>query len=84
MPENENEEISWDFTVLTEGVIHHCRPDLIIVKKDTRECLIIDVAITDDHGVTKTFRKLPTMLNYLNCGSSAPRLFPLCLGHWVI
>ena len=51
--ENEEVKLMWDFNVQTDRVIEHRRPDIILIKKKTKQCLIIDVASTGDHGVAK-------------------------------
>ena len=57
--ENENAKILWDFNVQTDRVIEHRRPDIILIKKETNECFIIDVACPGDHNIgMKQFEKI--------------------------
>ena len=45
--------MTWDFNVQTNRQIEHRRPDIISVKKGTKQCLIIDVANPGDHNLEK-------------------------------
>ena len=48
----------------TDCVIHHRRPDLILEKKDTRECPITDVDVPNDCRVTaKDIEKITRLWN---------------------
>ena len=46
--ENEDVKLLWDFSIQTDKVIHARRPDIVIVKKKDKECMIIDVAVPVD------------------------------------
>ena len=46
--ENEEVKLLWDFHVQSDHVIEHCRPDLLLVKKKSREATIIDIAVPGD------------------------------------
>ena len=46
--ENEDVKLLWDFSIQTDKVIHARRPDIVIVKKKDKECMIIDVAVPAD------------------------------------
>ena len=41
-------KLLWDFHVQSDHVIEHCRPDLLLVKKKTKEAIIIDIAVPGD------------------------------------
>ena len=49
--ENDSIKILWDFNCQTDRYIHHRRPDIILINKETKECSLIDVAIPGDHRV---------------------------------
>ena len=46
--ENDKAKLLWDFHVQSDHVIEHCRPDIIIVDKATKEAVLIDIAIPGD------------------------------------
>ena len=49
----EDNLIKWDKTILTDRTIPVNRPDLIILKKNEQNCLIVDLAVPDDVNVLK-------------------------------
>ena len=51
LAENSTCKISWDFNIQCDHEIEHRRPDLIIMDKEKRTALIIDVAVPADHRV---------------------------------
>ena len=51
--ENEKATILWDHQVKTYRHIPCNKPDIIIQKKDSERCLIIDVAIPSDYNIQK-------------------------------
>jgi hypothetical protein len=51
--ENDKAKILWDFTIQTDRVILHRRPDITLVDKQTGKCLLIDVAIPGDQNIHK-------------------------------
>ena len=46
--ENDKVKLLWDFHVQSDHVIEHCRPDLLLVDKETNTATIIDVAVPGD------------------------------------
>jgi hypothetical protein len=46
--ENEEVKVLWDFNVYVDKFIEARRPDIIIVKKKAKECVIIDIAVPGD------------------------------------
>ena len=46
--ENDDVKLLWDFHVQSDHVIEHCRPDLLLVKKKSKEAIIIDLAVPGD------------------------------------
>ena len=49
--ENEEVKLLWDFTIQTDGEIHHRRPDIVIQKKKAKETIIVDIAVPGDSNV---------------------------------
>jgi hypothetical protein len=49
--EKDNIVIMWDFPIITDRTINANRPDIVYHNKNTRECLLIDVAIPDDNNI---------------------------------
>ena len=46
--ENQSVKLLWDFNIQTDKVIHARRPDIVLVKKLEKQCLIIDIAVPGD------------------------------------
>ena len=46
--ENDNVKILWDVKIQTDKIVEHSRPDILVVIKETKKCLIIDVACPFD------------------------------------
>ena len=46
--ENENVKILWDINIQCDNVIEARRPDIVIVEKKEKSCLIIDIAVPGD------------------------------------
>lgn len=46
--ENEDVKVLWDFNVFVDKFIEARRPDIILVKKEVKECVIIDIAVPGD------------------------------------
>ena len=53
MVENDVVKILWDYNIQTDRIIEHRRPDITVVDKVRRKCLIVDVAIPGDQNITK-------------------------------
>ena len=49
--ENDKVKLLYDFTLQTDREIHHRKPDLVLLKKESRDCFIVDVAIPGDHRI---------------------------------
>ena len=59
MLENDEYKMLWDFDIKIDKVIKERRPDIVIIKKKTREPQIIDVAVPGDARVaSKEIEKL--------------------------
>ena len=50
--ENENYKILWDFHIQTDNPIEACKPDLVLLDKEKKEALLIDVAVPKDRSVS--------------------------------
>ena len=46
--ENDKVKLFWDFNVFTDRVIEARRPDIMVLNKETKECLIVDTAVPGD------------------------------------
>ena len=46
--ENEQAKLLWDFNIYTDHVIEARRPDIVVVRKDKKECQVIDIAVPGD------------------------------------
>ena len=54
MVENGVVKILWDFNIqLTVLFIEHYRPDITVINKTSRKCLIVDVAMPEDQNIAK-------------------------------
>ena len=49
--ENDKCKILWDFTIQTDHYITARRPDIVVVNKNDKTCLLIDVACPGDERV---------------------------------
>ena len=50
--ENDNYKILWDFHIQTDNPIEACKPDLVLLDKQKKEALLIDVAVPKDRIVS--------------------------------
>jgi hypothetical protein len=51
--ENEKAKLLWDFNIYTDHVIEARRPDIVLVRKESKECLVIDIAVPGDVRVER-------------------------------
>ena len=51
--ENEEIKLLWDFKIQTDHTLEHNMPDITLVNKKKRECMIIDIACPFDTRVPK-------------------------------
>ena len=57
--ENKSMKILWDFPIQTDRTIKANRPDIVIIDKEKKTCLLLDVSIPADKNTSlKTFEKL--------------------------
>ena len=69
----EDNVIMWGKTILTDKTILANRPDLIIVNKNEQNCLIVDVAVSDDVNVLK--KETEKRLNYKDLQREISRMW---------
>lgn len=46
-------KILWDCNIQNDRFIDHHRPDISVIDKTSRDCLIVDVAIPGDQNIAK-------------------------------
>ncbi len=51
-------KILWDFNIQTDYVIEHRRPDVVVLDKMKKMCLLIDIAVPGDLRVAKETEKI--------------------------
>ena len=73
--ENEEVKLLWDFHVQSDHVIEHCRPDLLLVKKKTKEATIIDIAVPGDTRIAD--REQDKILAYQDLKREIKRIWQL-------
>ena len=52
--ENRDVRITWDMTVYTDKKLNHNRPDITLVRKDTQEWTLTDIAVPADQSIIST------------------------------
>ena len=52
--ENRGVRITWNMTVCTDKKLNHNRPDITLVRKNTQEWTLIDIAVTADKNIINT------------------------------
>ena len=64
MLENDDTKLLWDFAIQVDRVLNAGeedenanRPDIVILNKKSRSCLLIDVAIPNDHNIKEKEEK---------------------------
>ena len=73
--DNESYKLLWDFDIKTDKVIKERRPDLVIVKKESREAWLIDVAVPGDARVAQ--KELEKKTKYQDLAIELQRLWDL-------
>uniref|UniRef100_A0A1X7UR25 Uncharacterized protein n=1 Tax=Amphimedon queenslandica TaxID=400682 RepID=A0A1X7UR25_AMPQE len=51
--ENDSVKILWNFMIQCDNYIEHRKPDIVVIDKIEKKCLIIDVAIPGDNRIMK-------------------------------
>ena len=69
---NEQIEIWWDTKIKTLTPVHHNKLDIVIWKKEDKQCFIIDISLGYDVNVTKKFNQKRD--NYLPLGAELKHL----------
>lgn len=54
---NENYEMYWDRTIITDRRLDHNRPDIVVKKEREKEVLLIDIAISNNNNLEQTYRE---------------------------
>ena len=52
--ETRDVRITWDMTVYTDKKLNHNRPDITLVRKDTQDWTLIDIAVPTDQNIIST------------------------------
>ena len=73
--ENEMCKILWDFNVQTDHVIEARRPDMIVIDKTTRKCVIVDFAVPFDSRVSA--KEQEKILKYQDLARELKKLWDL-------
>ena len=73
MVENEQIIFLWDFTIQVDRKLEHTRPDIVVFKKDGRDCQIIDVAIPGDYRIN--MKENEKILNYADLKLEISRMW---------
>ena len=55
--ENENTKILWDMKIQTDKKIEHSRPDIVILNKKERSCVLLDVTCPFDTRILQKERE---------------------------
>ena len=70
---NEQIEIRWDTKIKTLAPVQHNKPDIVMWKKEGKQCFIIDISVGLDVNVTKNFNQKRD--NCLPCAAESKRLY---------
>ena len=52
--ENEKFKMYWDRTILTDKTIHHNRPDITLVDKNSKTTYLVDIAVPNTYNLQNT------------------------------
>jgi hypothetical protein len=73
--ENDEYKLLWDMDIKTDKVIKERRPDIVIVKKGSREAFLIDVAVPGDSRVAN--KEVEKITKYQDLAVELQRLWEL-------
>ena len=73
--ENDRCKLLWDFAIRTDKVIKEHRPDIVILNKEKREAMLVDVAIPGDARVVN--KELEKKVKYRDLSIEVQRLWEL-------
>ena len=62
--ENEKATILWDSPIITDRHVPCNKPDIVIQKKKSDRCQIIDVAIPSDYNIQKATEKMNKCIDF--------------------
>ena len=68
-------KLIWDINIQCDNIMEARRPDLILVDKKAKSCIIIDVAITRDYRICDT--EIENIEKYHNLKRELKRLWSL-------
>ena len=78
--ENGGFKTLWNFSIQTDKVIEHRRPDIVFIDKIAKSCLIIDIAIPGDQNImVKEQEKID---KYQDLRIELGKLWKLKTGSW--
>lgn len=49
--ENDQVKTLWDFNIQRDCILEAIKPDIIVVEKRTRKCLLINMVVPGDHKI---------------------------------
>ena len=75
MEDNEKCKLLWDFSIQTDKKLYHNRPDIVLVDKQSKSCLIIDVACPNDWRVES--KQEEKVNNYLDLAFEIKKLWKM-------
>ncbi|XP_066932175.1 uncharacterized protein [Clytia hemisphaerica] len=73
--ENESTKILWDFSIQTDHQIDHNKPDIVFLNKQTKEALIIDIAIPSNYNIPR--KRIEKIRNYTDLAVELKTLWNL-------
>ncbi|XP_044760844.1 uncharacterized protein LOC123318291 [Coccinella septempunctata] len=53
--ENESYKLYWDTTIVTERPVANNRPDIVLFKKESKICYIIDITVPSDDNISRAY-----------------------------
>ena len=73
--ENENVKLLWDMTVQCDNIIEARRPDIVLLDKKEKSCMIVDIAVPGDGRVHE--KELEKIEKYQELRREMSRLWQL-------
>ena len=85
--ENDELRITWDMTIYTDKKLKHNRPDITVMQRNTKEWILIDIAVPADQNVWKTeqekeekYQDLAFEMKRCGHGASEVSVVPIVVG----
>ena len=72
--ENDQVKLLWDFRIQTDNHLDHNRPDIVVLKKASKVCQIIDVACPFDTRIAEKEREKINQWKHRKCGTAKAHL----------